>query len=133
METQRPWKKKMSRGPWKSLFFPLAIAELSSKNMVSILHPSHSPPPTHTHTHTDDVLDICSEESRDMGVGADSHAVSQEPEHLKRRSGRGRGVCSPGNGLSKGFIAFEYLTRHFFFIKICNLWFCFFFFFCIGQ
>ena len=35
----------MSRGPWKSLFFPLAIAELSSKNMVSILH-------THTHTHT---------------------------------------------------------------------------------
>ena len=129
METQRPWEKNVL-SPWKSLFFPLAIAELSSKNMVSILH-------THTHTHTHShirihtayLLDICSEESGDVGVGEESHVVSQELEHLKRKSGRGWGVCSPGNGLSRGFIAFEYLTRHFFFIKICNLWL---FFSCIG-
>ena len=59
-------------------------------------------------------------------MGEDSHVVSQELEHLKRKSGRGWGVCSPGKGLSKGFIAFEHLTRHFFFIKICNLWLFFF-------
>lgn len=81
---------------------------------------------SHIHIHTADLLDICSEESRDVGVGEDSHVVSQELEHLKRKSGRGWGVCSPGKGLSKGFIAFEHLTRHFFFIKICNLWLFFF-------
>lgn len=62
----------------------------------------------------------------------DSHVVSQELKHLKRKSGRGWGVCSPRNGISKGFIAFEYLTRHFFLHKICSLW-LFFFFFSIEQ
>lgn len=118
METHRPWKKR-SGGPWKSLFLPLEIAELSTKNMVPILLPSPTPPtPTHIH----DLLDICSEEGRDVGAREeDSHVMSQEFDHLKRKSGRGRGVCSPGNGTSKGFIAFEYLTRHFFFFLNKNV------------
>lgn len=53
--------------PWKSLFFPLAVAESSIINMVPIL--LHSPP----HTHTHDLLDICSEESKDVGVGKKIH------------------------------------------------------------
>lgn len=78
--------------------------------MVPILFPSPTP-----YTHIHDLLDICSEESRDMGAGEeDSHVMSQELERLKRKSGRGHGVCSLGNGIAKGFIAFEYRTRHFF-------------------
>lgn len=64
--------------------------------MVPILLPS---PTTctraHTHTHTHDLLDICSEENRDVGVGEeDSHVMSQGLEHLKRKSGRGCGLSA---------------------------------------
>ena len=34
----------------------------------------------------------------------DSHVMSQERVCLKRKSGSGRGVCSPGNGISKDLL-----------------------------
>lgn len=81
-------KKQRSRGPWKSLFLPLAIAELSTENMVPILLPSPrpTPPPTYTLGSAGHMF----RRKRGYGGGEeDSHVASQEPVRLKRKCGRG--------------------------------------------